>query len=348
MLAAQVNIEFTNSNLPQVITTARQRRIIDAGNPSLWLTPDRRYFEVDEAGKLIAWHDALNPLKLLPVGVTPPLVTARAVAAFTGSIVTAASIATLTVTAVASGVLSAGQDILTGAVAGTRILRQLTGAAGGAGTYQVNTAQTVAAGTALTSSALNSVDFAGSAASSLYESSLADIWPASGTPGTVVALTYNTSGAGTFGGGIAGSPVAVADFPVALFVNSTSGNFNLQTAFGTGGRSVNGTALYNNDAWHFGLASYAGTGPGAYVRTDGAVDSALGTNTLILSGAANAQTALRRLVVGGYGPNGSSNPLKGRLAALMILPVDLSAPANVQLLADVEAEFTAMKTALAS
>jgi hypothetical protein len=78
-------------------------------------------------------------------------------AAVTGSIaanVVTGSIAstTLTVTAVTTGVLTAGQTISgTNVVAGTQILSQLTGTAGGVGTYQVSTPQTVAS-TAITGS----------------------------------------------------------------------------------------------------------------------------------------------------------------------------------------------------
>lgn len=59
--------------------------------------------------------------------------------AFTGSI--AAGV--LTVSAVASGFLAAGQTVSgSGVVAGTEIVEQLSGAAGGAGTYRLNRTQT--------------------------------------------------------------------------------------------------------------------------------------------------------------------------------------------------------------
>jgi uncharacterized protein DUF3383 len=71
----------------------------------------------------------------------------------------------LNVTAVASGALSAGQ-LLTGSgvTASTRITSQLTGTAGSTGTYQLDTAQTVASGT-LTGSVDMSVSIDGSAKS---------------------------------------------------------------------------------------------------------------------------------------------------------------------------------------
>jgi hypothetical protein len=78
-------------------------------------------------------------------------------ASVTGSIaanVVTGSIAgtTLTVTEVTTGVLTNGQTISgTNVTAGTQILSQLTGTAGGIGTYQVSAAQTVAS-TAITGS----------------------------------------------------------------------------------------------------------------------------------------------------------------------------------------------------
>jgi hypothetical protein len=78
-------------------------------------------------------------------------------AAVTGAIaanVVTGSIAAqvLTVSAVTTGVLTAGQTISgTGVTAGTQVLNQLTGTPGGIGTYQVSVAQTVAS-TAITGS----------------------------------------------------------------------------------------------------------------------------------------------------------------------------------------------------
>lgn len=64
-------------------------------------------------------------------------------ASFTGSI----SGTTLTVTAVGSGTLSAGLTVVgTGVAANTQILSQLTGVAGGTGTYQVSPSQSVISG----------------------------------------------------------------------------------------------------------------------------------------------------------------------------------------------------------
>jgi hypothetical protein len=61
-------------------------------------------------------------------------------AVFTGSIAGT----TLTVTAVASGLLSVGQEIITaGLTAGTRITAHLSGVRGGVGTYTVSASQTV-------------------------------------------------------------------------------------------------------------------------------------------------------------------------------------------------------------
>lgn len=72
-------------------------------------------------------------------------VTGAAVAA---SVTGAIAGTTLTVSAVSSGSLSVGQAISgSGMTAGTRIKKQLTGTAGGVGTYEVNNSQTFASAT---------------------------------------------------------------------------------------------------------------------------------------------------------------------------------------------------------
>jgi len=72
--------------------------------------------------------------------------TAAGETAYTATIATT----TMTVSAVASGYLQAG-DVLVGAAAGTTIIKQLTGPAGGAGTYQVSISQTVSTPTTIKS-----------------------------------------------------------------------------------------------------------------------------------------------------------------------------------------------------
>ncbi len=100
---------------------------------------------------------AVNPL--VPVTIrasTGPGATARdgtrqptfaTPGAFTGSI----SGSTLTVSAVASGFLAAGQTVSgSGVVSGTEIVEQLSGTAGAAGTYRLNRSQDDVASEAMT------------------------------------------------------------------------------------------------------------------------------------------------------------------------------------------------------
>lgn len=67
-------------------------------------------------------------------------------ATFTGSI----SGTTLTVTNIASGSISIGQEIISGAAAGTRITGHLSGTKGSTGTYTVSSSQTVSSGSLTT------------------------------------------------------------------------------------------------------------------------------------------------------------------------------------------------------
>jgi hypothetical protein len=111
---------------------------------------------------------------------------------FTGSI--ASNV--LTITAVTTGVLTAGQTISgTNVTAGTQILSQLTGTSGGVGTYQVSIVQTVASTTITGSGGTMTVTAVGSGAVGL-----GDALTGSGvTAGTAVTqfLTGN-GGTGTY------------------------------------------------------------------------------------------------------------------------------------------------------
>jgi hypothetical protein len=104
---------------------------------------------------------------------------------------------TLTVSAVTTGQLNVGETISgTGVAAGTQIVSQLTGTAGGAGTYQVSgAAQTVASTTITGSYGLMTVTAVGSGALAL-----GDTLSGSGvTTGTaIVAFGTGTGGNGTY------------------------------------------------------------------------------------------------------------------------------------------------------
>lgn len=81
---------------------------------------------------------------LVPGTVMGKQTRAASAASVTGSIAGT----TMTVTAVGSGALSAGQTISgSGVTSGTKIVKQLTGTAGSTGTYQVDTTQTVSSTT---------------------------------------------------------------------------------------------------------------------------------------------------------------------------------------------------------
>lgn len=81
-------------------------------------------------------------------GAVYPITSGTAISTATTSFTASISGTTMNVTAVASGVVQVGQVITgTGVTAGTSILAQLTGTAGGIGTYTVSTSQTVASTT---------------------------------------------------------------------------------------------------------------------------------------------------------------------------------------------------------
>jgi hypothetical protein len=119
---------------------------------------------------------------------------AAGTAAVTGSIAGT----TLTVTAVSSGALFAGQTISgTGVTAGTKIVSQLTGSAGGTGTYQVDTSQT-ASSTAVAATSTSGIMTVSAVASGTIRvgQSVAGSGVTAGT--TVSALLSGSGGAGTY------------------------------------------------------------------------------------------------------------------------------------------------------
>ena len=87
-------------------------------------------------------------------GATGGLTASAALASFTGSIAGT----TLTVTAVAAGLVTPDMAVSGGTVTtGTTIVKQLTGDAGGVGTYQVSVSKTVASATLLGTAPINTV-----------------------------------------------------------------------------------------------------------------------------------------------------------------------------------------------
>jgi hypothetical protein len=145
-------------------------------------------------------------------------------ASFTGSIGTT----TLNVTAVASGVLAAGQTVIGGAtVANTRIVKQLTGAAGGIGTYQVSISQTVASGALTTQPTPVVVTYdsvsGGFVVSSAVTGAASSVGFATGTISALLELTAATGAVLSQGAVAQTDPVAFMN--VLAATNSVWTNF---------------------------------------------------------------------------------------------------------------------------
>lgn len=101
-----------------------------------FVTFNGKIYGIQTGHPLIVWDGVAGSF------VAAPLASPKS---FTASLAPATNGGTLTVTAVASGVLGSG-DLITGAgvTVGTQIIAQLSGVTGSAGTYSVNVSQTVA------------------------------------------------------------------------------------------------------------------------------------------------------------------------------------------------------------
>lgn len=249
-------------------TTARQRRIIDAGNPSVWLTPESKYFAADGSGKVAIWQDALNPGRFIPSGATPP------------------------------------------------------------------TVNTEAAG-------LRSITLPGVSGQALVDNKGRDLLPASGSPASLVILTKQPLA--TFGNTLIGSLVPTATGAMIAFIDATTGKPTFAPRFAAAGNPfITGAANLADNAWHVLVLSYPGATAGGQWRVDGANNGSASAAAMTLAAHADA----RKLAIGGCGPGGNSVLGRGKIAGVMVLPVDLGAVANADLLADVEAEFAAWKALL--
>lgn len=123
---------YTGTTTPTNITGA----LTPTGDNWQWVTFNGAIYGIQAGHPLIMWNGTGN-------FAAAPLAPAKS---FTASIATGSPYGTMTVTAVASGVLGTGDIITSGAAAGTQIVAQLGGITGGAGTYSVNISQTVASG----------------------------------------------------------------------------------------------------------------------------------------------------------------------------------------------------------
>lgn len=248
-------------------TTARHLRIIDAA-PTLWLTPEARYF----AGKdtVSGWMDARALAIYTPAGSVPPLLTDEG-------------------------------------------------------------------------DGLRSIKFSGLAGQALIDAAGGDVLPPSGSPCSMLAVVKQTPAANTFGNTIIGSRAPIANAPLLFYIDATTGKPNVQTQFAVGGQGVEAGAGVADGGWHLVMACWKGSGPGGRMEIDGAPSGAATTNTLLLSNHASA----RKIALGGGGPVGDDVRGRDRLGAAMILPLDLSAAANVDIRADVIAEMLAWRNLLA-
>ncbi len=112
------------------------------------------------------------------VSATAVTLSAPPVWASSASFTATSSTTTLSVSAVASGTIYAGQVISSGAAAGTVINYQLTGTTGGVGTYNISISQSIASATAMASSSPLSYYYG--------TDDTAAITAANGTVGTIV------------------------------------------------------------------------------------------------------------------------------------------------------------------
>lgn len=137
----------------------------------------------------------------------------------------------MTVTAIGSGVLGAGQSLTgTNVTAGTYIVNQLTGTAGGTGTYTVSVSQTSASGTVVASGG-------GLTVTAVTTGTLAvgQVISGSGvtTGTTIVGYGTGTGGTGTY-------LVSVSQTASSTTVTATGGTLTV-TAVGSGALAVGDT-----------------------------------------------------------------------------------------------------------
>lgn len=168
----------------------------------------------------------------------------------TGSIATT----TLTVTAVSSGTLAAGQTISgTGVTVGTQIVAQLSGTTGGNGTYQVSVSQTVSSTTITSTATALTVSFNSTNSSFYFTSGVVGSASSSAyATGTIAAnlLLTQATGAVLSQGAAAATP---ATFMASLllqqqnwaqFMTVWEGALSEKQAFATWANSVQPRYLY--------------------------------------------------------------------------------------------------------
>ena len=186
----------------------------------------------------------------------------------------------MTVTAIGSGVLGAGQALTgTNVSAGTYIVNQLTGTAGGTGTYTVSVSQTAASATVVASGG-------GLTVSAVTTGTLAVGQTISGT-GITAGTTITGLGTGTGGTGI--YLVSVSQTAASTTVTASGGTLTV-TAVGSGALAVNDTI------------SGSGVTAGTYITGNLTGNGSTGTYLVSVSQTASSTTINPRSVqCAGYG-----------------------------------------------
>ncbi len=184
------------------------------------------------------------------------VVTASIAATTTLSVTASITGTIMTVTVVGGGTVAVGAILAgTGVTAGTQILKQLSGTAGGVGTYLVSASQSVGSGTITGSYGTMTVTAVASGALAVGQ-----VVSGSGvTVGTTVtALLTGTGGAGTYvvSPSQTASSTSVSAGPALVTYDSTSGGFII-----TGGTpGTVGTISYASGAMAVSLKLTAATG----------------------------------------------------------------------------------------
>lgn len=207
-------------------------------------------------------------------------------AAFTAAIATT----TMTVSAVASGVLIPGSVIVGATVAGTTIVKQLTGTTGGTGTYQVSVSQTFASGSLTTTSTQGILTVSVVATGSLAAGQL--LTGSGLTAGTTIVsqLSGTAGGVGVYVVSLnqtVGSEAMTVGIAVVSF-DSTSGGFVITA--GTPGAA--GSITYATGTASAALMLTAATGA---VISQGAAQGVPGTSLATLSSATQNWAAFTTL-----------------------------------------------------
>ncbi|MGE6693361.1 hypothetical protein ACQKE8_13060 [Sphingobium limneticum] len=186
---------------------------------------------------------------------------------------------------------------------------------------------------------LRSLDFTKTNGQALRDVLNIDRIPAAGSPGTIVALVRAASDAPNFGG-ILGNRTAYGNKMVAFYVDASLGTPNLQMQFGNLDKALFSNAAINDNGFHLVIMSWKGSAAGTQVIQDG-VAQAFQTNTLSVG----TDPGARKLLIGDYGPIGT-DPFRGQIAALAIIPAYVGQGENSDLLTDLLGEFGAYRITL--